>query len=738
MNSPITISTDKGYFATSGNGETLSQFDGHGYKAISGTLDSITAKITIIFEGRQPVAGVTSLVVPAVNELGTPNFTVSAGSSGGMTATSAVLPSLIGPPNKIALSVTNPVSQTNAYFDNLASTWGYTDQTLAVKANVTDLVGQQVLANMPMWVGQAWRAYVPSSTIPYDYMGVQGAATIGNPFYLTLDNGGNASMPNLVATGFGSNYSGQYTVECFALSPNYSQSALTPLTNLSDPTQMSVAQQNALPTDSTLAAQVSATQNVIFDSYVDLNGWLNVKGTIQRITDDGTMSSTINFSGQDTNGKPVLPGTPFSASAELMQTSTVSDIIYSLGAGTLYLTSGAQIKATASNNDPANDLYFDTQSNGYVIARGNSLVGQMKLTLNNLRPNGLTNTSFSDVADVYGPDPFLATSSVIDPTTAYQCKVSGLKFMIMPGSDENNPNTKSISFTVPVNSQGGQPYPDGYILTLCDNGNPVYTNMALQQAELIGGTVSFTYSPALGYNPGYTAHLSVEIEGEGVGAHINALQPLSFIINGGLTPATLDIERPLTATFSPTFTTPIHLATADTFSFGALYVYNYLTAPVLNGYPIACKVIASAGTPPAAEAALPKLTASGGNTDQFGSISNPTGPTLNTGSTPCWISVEALYTDTNNNIFSLGNSGDIHVGLLTPTLAAAANQPTPGSITLNITDPNPPGEAATYQVGYEAVGGTQWLGPVIVPAPALTCTIPGSDQWYELSVPGAG
>ena len=340
----VAIKTDRGSFVVNGPGQTLSADQ----KTLSGTLDA-TGTIIVLFQGRPPTTGsgtpavkgraaprrgAGTISLPALTELGTPLMTATLTGNNSTTLSlngaGNTLPLLIGPPNKIALALTAPNNATNTAFSaNVNAPWCYSNQNLTATATVTDLNGQAVLPGMPIWFGQSWTSCnVNSAPSNAYYQSAEGAGNVSTVSYIT-DINGTVSNVNL-----GSNHSGAYTLQCFALSPSSTPAALATIPlNLPNPVPYSAtyAQQNFLATDNTLSSPVTAAQVFWVDTYVAYNGWgqptVSVGGstpttTPQGINSDGTQWATIAITGKDPDGKWVLPGTPFSVSGSITMSTT--------------------------------------------------------------------------------------------------------------------------------------------------------------------------------------------------------------------------------------------------------------------------------------------------------------------------------------------------------------------------------------------------------------------------------
>jgi len=332
----LSITTDRGSFIPVGATQTVSADQ----KTLYGTLDS-SGQLSLLFQGRpaNSASGAAgAIVLPTVAELGTPHLvaTTADGATYSLNGGSNKLPLLIGPPNQIIMTVTNPQATANAsnqYFAaNVNPPWGYAGQAMTVKANVYDVNNQPVLAKMPIWFSQTWTPCTDVTVMPSIayYQSAVGAANISPVLTQTDDTG---AVTNIT---FSSNHSGDYTVQCFALLPNADTVTLETINNINPVVDNGVnwrtVQLNVLSTDNSLATPVYASSlDIWIDTYVAFNtntgasGWgdpiitvgtTTTQWTAQNapptgINNDGSESATVTFTGQDYDGKYVLPGTPY-------------------------------------------------------------------------------------------------------------------------------------------------------------------------------------------------------------------------------------------------------------------------------------------------------------------------------------------------------------------------------------------------------------------------------------------
>jgi len=511
-------------------------------KTVTGTL-GIGAQnngvITVIFQGRPPTAISSNglIVYPTLAELGSPSLVVTAASGANLSQNAQVastLPVLIGPPNNIAMTITNPVTPVNLYFTtNLNTPWGYANQTLNVVATVYDLNGNTVLANMPIWFGQSWAWFGQSPSVTNVgnltsqnavnyYQSAVDAGYIRPPLAQTDQNG---AVQNI---GFGSNHSGEYTLQCFALIPNADTTTLGTINNINSSynngANWNSVQQNILYTDNTNTTPVFAAQNIWIDTKVAFNtstgasGWEDppsviVGGTttqtppdnFQGISSDGTQSAIITVKGKDFDGKYVLPGTPFTVSATIWMPnySLVAPQKQQVGSPQLYEYGGL----TGTPMPAGTLLYFNNLSQGAVICKGNNIIGYVTFTYDSTASQPSTWTTGKEVLYIFGPNPWTTANVSFSSIPQASCKT-----YLLSGKDVDCTALAptSTNCTIIINTNTGQPFPDGYMTTLVDANNTgglPALSMDGQTGELLNGTTSLQYCWDLGTNPFHVSSL---------------------------------------------------------------------------------------------------------------------------------------------------------------------------------------------------------------------------------------
>ena len=705
----VSLFTDRGTFATDGPGQSVSA----DLKTITGPLDG-TGKLTVYFQGRPPAIGGGSIVLPAPAELGIPSMVATAPDGTAFPLNSdnvSTLPQLIGPPHQIVMTVVNPVNPVNQYFaTTLPDTpWAYQNQTLTVSAKVYDLINQPVLENMPLWFGQIWTqtdpnglndpSYIP--TVAYDESTVS-YAYINNALIET-DNTG--SVNNV---GFGSDHSGKYTLECFALIPGADTDTLTNYFNINPSLDNGLIWDyvlaNTLTTDSTLTTPVSTSQDIWIDTYVAFNtnteacGWGNPVITISNnvsywtpsnennwdpplgagINCDGSESAKVTVTGTDFDGKLVIPGTPYKTWASIwVDMPQFTPTLMQMAA--LYQDGGVNGGVSITSET---QLYFNDLSQADVICKGNGPIGEVAFSYDNTNPDDPSVYSLGNVMYMYGPDPsnvanLLAPISV----TVNNLLIAGGDIMITPPTNPPTPGwaVDSSKLNIPVFTNGGQPFPDGYVLVLNDNGaNGSWPMGPPVEGILTDGTLSLNYAWELNGTTDHITDWSITIYAYLDGQGLVMLPPILLPINPATDPP-VTVIRPVNATVAPNY--DIYVKPSDTVPF-TMAVTDYAGHAVAAGYDILFGV---------GNGAMGTV----GVTDLNGNVTIPFACSAQIGIYSEGIAVECamqsfdLLNVTNTPNGAQGLSANIHVGFQPPNVEIdPAGVITSTTIPIIIVDPN--------------------------------------------------
>ena len=325
----VQVTTNRGTFIKMSTDQVLSTDK----RSITGTLDQ-SGQMICKFGGRADDGIVSGgLTLPTDNELGAPTFTaqdVNAGVTKAVTGNTDQIPHLIGPPYRVTTSLGTLPTHAGWPTQSGLLPVVFSVDTVPVSAQVTDLIGQAVMKEMPIWFTQTWTPW--QDTAPYDYNGARGHANIAGaysgPVSLTDENG-------RAQAGFTSNHSGVYTVRAFAVKRGYSVSVLDSFnTNATGGLTMPIADDNpALPYLLPSGGTGNATAATVITGSVDLlnktlayyDHWqvLSVsdgKTTATSFTSDpketppiiincdGSQTARITFTATDEDGKKVLPG----------------------------------------------------------------------------------------------------------------------------------------------------------------------------------------------------------------------------------------------------------------------------------------------------------------------------------------------------------------------------------------------------------------------------------------------
>ena len=378
---------------------------------ITGLLDT-NGDMTVIFLGRAEdnTAGF-KLPTPAT-DLG--NVTMTAATYGlspiTVAATPANQPVFVGPPATIVFSpITQPVYPVTQ--PNEGMPVFFQKDTVQITATVKDAMGQPVLAGSPIWFAQSWVPLTSlDATTDPDYN--HKAVGAGN-YSLALTQTSDAT--GTVSTGFTSNHSGVYNLYAFATLASKNIDATTLSTYNTDAKQGGIslpltvggAIDVNLLHDSSGNPVMATTQQVLAKTYAYYNSFtkVNSPGTPQRIYYNGKDSATLVFTAKDSDGKRVVPGSYFKATALVQDAKTPAFMSSIIDAKSGLPIPAGLLQDTNNNNINGTDIGFDEKSQVSMLYRGVKMVGIAGVQFDTLTSNGATTISWQyrsgDLATLY-------------------------------------------------------------------------------------------------------------------------------------------------------------------------------------------------------------------------------------------------------------------------------------------------------------------------------------------------
>lgn len=400
----IKLTTDRGGFERM----TVDQIVSSDRKSIIGVLDN-NGQMNCRYTGRVDdgiAKGAISL--PISDELGTP---IILGQDTYQTLTpqpvGGTLPTLVGPPYRIKVSLTTVSPATPAGWPAQTDLWPviFQNQTQTIEAVTTDLIGQRCMREMPIWFTQTWSVF-DANLSPYDYVGANGHANVagqtGSTVGLTDDNG-------VANGGISSNHSGLYTVKAIALLRQYDIDALNAY-NLNtsgglpdnlpadDPTWNYLLWNSGAATKASTDTAIIGSSQLLNKTLVFYDHWtvlqvsdgINTSTTFARLPSerppilincDGTQTARITFTATDEDNKNVLPGVPFRIFSELGQCIEGASLEQPNGL--------LQLDGDLPNvNRAGTYLTFNDRSQASVLSRGDQeapMIGTIRLKFDNLR-----------------------------------------------------------------------------------------------------------------------------------------------------------------------------------------------------------------------------------------------------------------------------------------------------------------------------------------------------------------
>jgi len=663
----VTVTTDRGGFEKLSTDQLVTV----DRKQVSGILDT-NGQMLVRITGR-PDNGTVGMVLPSAAELGRPvlkgqDYYVKVDKN--MTGDP---PRFVGPPHLIEMSI-NPTA--HAGWPSQAGLLPVTFQidTNTVRAQVTDLIGQPVLREMPIWFTQHWTKF-QSGLTPYDYNGVLGHANIAGAYYgpvsLTDDTGA-------AQAGFASNHSGIYKIEAFALKRNYNVTALDSYNldslngGIPDPIPADASfLQYLLPSTGTAATPetlISSDVSVLNKTLAYYDNWQvlqvsdgnNVKTTFSAtpfdvppiiINCDGSQSARILFTAQDEDAKKVLPGVPFRV---YPRRSQHTDYSISEGGGSLLQLYDDPLAPDMTGQY----LSFNDQSEAYVLSRGNANspgIGVIRLQFDNLRPVQPLYTFPGYLVGHRGPSITEALASSYDLGIPGSL-INGEPVRLASGEAIGN-LPKTAVLDVALVDENLNPFPGNYYISI--GTGSFITHMPLDGE----GKATYTYNaPAL--DPG------IDIIDMGpTMPDYNPMRILMVKIFGNpweegredWYPQRVTVERPHTyqgwiANFGDSY------GFGATVPFSTVAMNDMLTGPepVLPGFTVKYGIRSTRQTPSAT------ISASG-LTDKNGVATG----TFNSGALPDVIQLYVYYDINNDGKWDIGESmattGDIYIGVMDVT-----------------------------------------------------------------------
>jgi len=551
----VRLTTDRGTFEANNTSQDVAA-DG---SWIAGVLGS-DGTMTVLFCGAK--TNISTQYVPPVSAavLGQPNLIVQSPADKNTATTTAnqftiadttAYPLLIGPPQTIT-GTTNIAdivttrgtkygsgTAADQFFPQQFDKWPviFSDETMRVTANVTDLAGQPVLADMPIWFAQGYNQFASAATAALN--DTAGSANISGKYGKTsYDSTNNAST---AIAGFQSNHSGLYEVQIFALIHNASKPTLDANNNIYQPSPTLDYNTQLLPGKPSYKGLFTLNKTYAATGKA---GWTaSVSAANQRINCNTTMASAVTLAAFDVDTKRVLPSVPFQITADV----TSFDELHAT------LTGSTDIKLEQTNTTAiplGQFLSFDQNSQATVLIRGNNRIGRAHLWLFNLptvtgalatavntKTRNTKDAIYNAAVDVpldvvlYGPP----LSNVRFSTTATPSDISPYyntgNLHIIAGTGETG-NTLLISdytFKVYLKDQYGNEYPSGYKLFLTEdtsNFAPFNNDPTNFKVYTMGQPVA-TYGAALPYyyNLNQAAehkatNLKVVVDGEEVNAPV--------------------------------------------------------------------------------------------------------------------------------------------------------------------------------------------------------------------------
>ncbi|MHB9130644.1 MAG: fibronectin type III domain-containing protein [Armatimonadota bacterium] len=495
----VQLTTDKGTFDTLNPDQVTS----NNFKSITGTLDA-NGQMTVLFRGRRDNGTfVPTITLPIAAELGTPQFTATSilpasDPQTPPTLTVTTAPKLIGPPYQIKTTletITNPdgwpVQSTLIQVPILAQ-----DVTSTIDAAATDLLGQPVLTNMPIWFVQSYNDWVAlPDPADYDYTGTWGAGNVRGAYGLTDASG-------MAKGSFASGHSGLYTLHAFALRKNFNKPSLDTVANLNTAVQGTYVP--SLLTSDGASALITDSVQLVSGTYVVNTGWTvydqrdpaNIPVT-GNVNCDGTNTFPITVTGVDADGKKVLPGTPMAVATDLGRIESLEDP-----------TKHRTMPIPGALIGPTNflSLSFNQRSEVSVLSRGilrvdrdanprlRPTVGKVHLMFDNRRQVAQYYTTSPATLDLthFGPDPNAANTDI---TIMAIGGASTISDVIIAGADQTN-TAPNYTYIHPVSQTPGttySPYPTygtmntnqvaRYYVTMFDGTGSVYPSGV--KAELL-------------------------------------------------------------------------------------------------------------------------------------------------------------------------------------------------------------------------------------------------------------
>lgn len=597
----VTLTTNKGNFDKAATDQTITK-NVDGSCSVTGVLDS-SGQMNVIFRGRRddqnPIGQIT---LPTAAELGEPQFTAqSVDPTGDKLIIGKTMmtdsPKLVGPPYSMNIKPLTPPAPPLGIPQSDKWPVLFQENTLTVSAQATDIVGQVVLADMPVWFVQSWSKLnnLADTTDPEYFKKAWGHGNMRGPFGLTDETG-------TATAGFASNHSGVYTLCAIALRKNFDRTKLDSLNTDTagglNPTNIDAqygqymlpAQQGVMPTSLTTGVGIGA--NVLCKTFEFYDHWSGFTSTAKAINCDGSQTSRITFTATDEDGKKMLPGVPFRVTTNY---------------GLLQLDNGTS--GTTIVN------VFDDRSMSYVLVRGNATrprIGRVALTFDNLRtvqPIYRTDPYGSDSSEylvsLCGP----AIASAVSPIMITPEEMNGDHRIAPVGDPTVAPVLQKAHIAINMMDRNGNLFPDGYVITVVGTAGTLFSGVLGEIGGLpaVRGIWETDYTVPMMAGTEVDDQLTITITGptfagDGI---TNGTPPTDDTKNTWTTNTTITTERPNSATFTDfdgadgkTIRLPYsteYTITASTFDVGDPNRWGGAKRPMLAGYPISFQLVKTVG-----------------------------------------------------------------------------------------------------------------------------------------------
>ncbi len=523
--------------------------------------------------------------------LGMPTFTISDVNNTVTRQLSQATLLLIGKPTTVTVT--------------LASASIFQDAEAPITTSLTDAAGQQVLDGWKIKYAQASTQWVNTNTAA-EWMN-----TVGPGVFRLAGNNVAVLTNGQSTTTFASNHSGVYTLTASAKTSTLVQDAANAGVEVYG------------------GGGVTASQDLTIDTYASTYAINVVSPTPARINADGSQIASLYVTCKDVEGKIVLENVPV-------------DVTPSLGR---LLMADDTTKWVDSKSGTSMQVLTDSNGQLRLLSRGNSVIGPLKVTINNDQKP----TSYISVVDTglvhYGVDVATAVFTVtpIALTKATQR---------IAGTDQfGNGLTTSINFTVAMVDANGNSYPDGYTVTLQANGNPVGLPI-----PLVNSQIALTYSQALAAADKLFEKITIKLTGpDSTGNNASITSPTLFNVA---------VVKPKSAVMTPATGSSNEIDVTKTLAINSIImdaaVAGDPSQTLIPNYEIRYAIKTLFGMPAAT------LSANGG--PFYTDVNGATNVTLTAGNQPQKLQVVAFYDKDRDGqrkadgSEDVGTSGDIYIG----------------------------------------------------------------------------